>query len=82
LVSVRDEGDQARYIADRVLENREAGTILKQQAVLFRTSSHSGHLEVELTRRNIPFASLLMHRIREATVTFMPRAPALFRQAF
>jgi DNA helicase-2/ATP-dependent DNA helicase PcrA len=38
-----------------VLENREAGTILKQQAVLFRTSSHSGHLEVELTRRNIPF---------------------------
>jgi DNA helicase-2/ATP-dependent DNA helicase PcrA len=55
LVTVRDEGDQARYIADRVLENREAGTILKQQAVLFRTSSHSGHLEVELTRRNIPF---------------------------
>jgi DNA helicase II / ATP-dependent DNA helicase PcrA len=55
LVSVRDEGDQARYVADCVLENREAGTILKQQAVLFRTSSHSGHLEVELTRRNIPF---------------------------
>ncbi|MEA2918933.1 MAG: ATP-dependent helicase UvrD/PcrA [Bradyrhizobium sp.] len=55
LVSVRDEGDQARYIADRVLENREAGTILKQQVVLFRSSSHSGHLEVELTRRNIPF---------------------------
>ncbi len=55
LVSVRDEGDQARYIADRVLENREGGTILKQQAVLFRTSSHSGQLEVELTRRNIPF---------------------------
>jgi hypothetical protein len=27
---------------------------LKQQAVLFRTSSHSGTLEVELTRRNIP----------------------------
>jgi DNA helicase-2/ATP-dependent DNA helicase PcrA len=55
LVNVRDEGDEARYVADRVLENREAGTILKQQAVLFRTSSHSGHLEVELTRRNIPF---------------------------
>jgi DNA helicase-2/ATP-dependent DNA helicase PcrA len=28
---------------------------LKQQAVLFRTSSHSGPLEIELTRRNIPF---------------------------
>jgi DNA helicase-2/ATP-dependent DNA helicase PcrA len=55
LVSVRDEADQARYIVERVLENRETGSLLKQQAVLFRTSSHSGPLEVELTRRNIPF---------------------------
>jgi DNA helicase II / ATP-dependent DNA helicase PcrA len=55
LVSVRDEVDQARYVAERVLENREGGTDLKQQAVLFRTSSHSGPLEIELTRRNIPF---------------------------
>jgi ATP-dependent DNA helicase UvrD/PcrA len=55
LVSVRDEADQARCIVERILENREAGTILKQQAVLFRTSHHSGPLEVELTRRNIPF---------------------------
>ena len=55
LVSVRDEMEQARFIADRVLENREQGTTLKQQAVLFRTSSHAGPLEVELTRRNIPF---------------------------
>ena len=55
LVSVRDEADQARYIAERVLENREGGSMLKQQAVLFRTSHHCGPLEVELTRRNIPF---------------------------
>jgi DNA helicase-2/ATP-dependent DNA helicase PcrA len=55
LVSVRDEADQASYIIERVLENREAGMMLKQQAVLFRTSHHSGPLEVELTRRNIPF---------------------------
>ena len=55
LVSVRDEADQARYIAERVLENREGGLMLKQQAVLFRTSHHCGPLEVELTRRNIPF---------------------------
>src|SRR5207247_2625438 len=55
LVTVRDEADQARYIVERVLEGRESGTLLKQQAVLFRTSSHSGPLEVELTRRNIPF---------------------------
>ncbi|MDI7862757.1 ATP-dependent helicase [Rhizobiaceae bacterium n13] len=55
LLTVADEADQARYIAERVLENRESGMTLKQQAVLFRTSSHSGPLEVELTRRNIPF---------------------------
>jgi DNA helicase-2/ATP-dependent DNA helicase PcrA len=55
LITVRDEADQARCIVERVLENRESGTLLKQQAVLFRTSGHSGPLEVELTRRNIPF---------------------------
>jgi DNA helicase-2/ATP-dependent DNA helicase PcrA len=55
LVTVRDETDQARCIVERVLENRESGTLLKHQAVLFRASSHSGPLEVELTRRNIPF---------------------------
>jgi DNA helicase II / ATP-dependent DNA helicase PcrA len=50
LVAVRDEADQARYIVERILENREEGALLKQQAVLFRTSSHSGPLEIELTR--------------------------------
>ncbi len=55
LVSVRDETDQARCVAERVLENRENGMLLKRQAVLFRTSHHSAGLELELTRRNIPF---------------------------
>jgi len=55
LVAVRDEADQARYVVEQVLANREQGSLLKQQAVLFRASSHSGPLEVELTRRNIPF---------------------------
>jgi DNA helicase-2/ATP-dependent DNA helicase PcrA len=55
LVTVRDERDQARYIVEQVLSNREVGTTLKQQAVLFRASSHSGPLEVELRSRNIPF---------------------------
>ncbi|BAM92938.1 ATP-dependent DNA helicase [Bradyrhizobium oligotrophicum S58] len=55
LVTVRDETDQARYIVEQVLAKREEGIVLKQQAVLFRTSSHSGPLEFELTRRNIPF---------------------------
>ncbi len=55
LVSVRDEAGQADYVCAQVLEEREQGTALKAQAVLFRASHHSGPLEVELTRRNIPF---------------------------
>ena len=39
----------------RVLANRETGAALKSQAVLFRASHHSAALELELTRRNIPF---------------------------
>ena len=55
LVTVRDEADQARYVAETILEQREAAIPLKQQAVLFRASHHSAPLEIELTRRNIPF---------------------------
>jgi DNA helicase-2/ATP-dependent DNA helicase PcrA len=55
LVSVADEADQARYVVEQVLEAREAGMKLKSQAVLFRAAHHSAALEVELTRRNIPF---------------------------
>ncbi len=55
LVNVADDVAQARYIVETILENREAGTALKSQAVLFRASHHSAGLEVELTRRNIPF---------------------------
>lgn len=55
LVTVKDEAGQADFVAGQILENREQGMRLKQQAVLFRASHHSGPLEVELTRRNIPF---------------------------
>jgi DNA helicase II / ATP-dependent DNA helicase PcrA len=55
LLLVPDEAAQARWVADEVLRQREAGCKLKSQAVLFRTSSHSAALELELARRNIPF---------------------------
>ncbi len=55
LVTVSDESGQARWVADQVLAQREAGLTLKTQAVLFRSASHSAALELELTRRNIPF---------------------------
>ena len=43
------------FIVETVLRNREDGSTLKEQAVLFRTSHHSAMLEIELARRNIPF---------------------------
>jgi DNA helicase-2/ATP-dependent DNA helicase PcrA len=55
LVNVADDNAQAGYIVETILANREAGVRLKSQAVLFRASHHSATLEVELTRRNIPF---------------------------
>jgi DNA helicase-2/ATP-dependent DNA helicase PcrA len=55
VVSVADEADQARYVVEKVLEAREAGMKLKAQAVLFRAAHHSATLEIELTRRYIPF---------------------------
>lgn len=55
IVALPDEGTQAQWVADQVLRRREEGIRLIKQAVLFRTSSHSAPLELELTRRNIPF---------------------------
>ena len=55
LVTAVDETAQADYVCSEVLAAREAGIPLKAQAVLFRTSHHSAQLELELTRRNIPF---------------------------
>ena len=55
LVAVRDDADQARCVAEHVLQYHESGIALKAQAVLFRSSSHSAQLELELSRRGIPF---------------------------
>src|SRR5262244_1306384 len=55
LTVVADEAAQARFVAQQILDSREAGVPLKVQAVLFRASHHSAQLEIELTRHNIPF---------------------------
>jgi DNA helicase II / ATP-dependent DNA helicase PcrA len=55
LVTVDDDTAQAGYVCAKVLEAREVGISLKSQAALFRTAHHSAQLEIELTRRNIPF---------------------------
>ena len=55
LTTVLDETAQAEHVCSEVLAGREAGIPLKAQAVLFRTGHHSAQLEIELTRRNVPF---------------------------
>jgi DNA helicase II / ATP-dependent DNA helicase PcrA len=55
LIFCRDESAQAAEVCDRVMEAREQGTDLRDQAVLSRTSHDTGLLELELTQRRIPF---------------------------
>jgi len=55
LVTCRDEAEQTTWLCDRILDHREQGTLLKHQCVLFRAAHHSMALEMELSRRNIPF---------------------------
>ncbi|MGH8208635.1 MAG: ATP-dependent helicase [Steroidobacteraceae bacterium] len=55
IVTVDELQTQAEYVCTEVLRRREANVPLRRQAVLFRTSSHSDLLEVELTKRKVPF---------------------------
>ncbi|MDK1018838.1 MAG: ATP-dependent helicase [Actinomycetota bacterium] len=66
LVTCYDEAAQADWVCDRVLTLREDGIDLRDQAVLFRTGHHSGGLEIELSRRNIPFVKFGGLRFLEA----------------
>jgi DNA helicase II / ATP-dependent DNA helicase PcrA len=54
-VTLDDLTSQAEYVCAQILKRREAGVALKRQAVLFRNASASDLLEIELTRRKIPF---------------------------
>jgi DNA helicase II / ATP-dependent DNA helicase PcrA len=55
IVLVEDETRQAEVVAEMILERREEGLLLRDQAVLARAAHHSAALEVELARRDIPF---------------------------
>ena len=54
-VSMDDAVSQAEYIASKILASREVGGSLRRHAILFRSSHHSDVLEVELSKRDIPF---------------------------
>jgi DNA helicase-2/ATP-dependent DNA helicase PcrA len=55
LITCADELEQSRVVVDRILDNREEGIPLVKQSVLFRAGHNSDALEVELSRRNVPF---------------------------
>jgi DNA helicase-2/ATP-dependent DNA helicase PcrA len=55
LVVCLDEAAQATEVCERVLDARERGATLREQAVLMRASHDSDLLELELARRDIPF---------------------------
>jgi DNA helicase-2/ATP-dependent DNA helicase PcrA len=55
LVTCAGELEQGNYVVERILAHREEGIPLLKQAVLFRAAHNSDALEVELSRRNIPF---------------------------
>jgi DNA helicase-2/ATP-dependent DNA helicase PcrA len=55
LVPLSDSQQQAQFVAQRILELHEEGTGLEEMAVLYRAHFHSMELQMELTRRGVPF---------------------------
>jgi len=55
LSPLRDVIQQAEFVAQRILELRDDGVPLNKMAVLYRAHYHSMELQMELTRRDIPF---------------------------
>ena len=64
LVPCRDADQQAAFTASRILELRDEGVPLGETAVLYRSHYHSLELQLELTRRGIPY------RVRSGTRFF------------
>jgi len=56
VVVCQDGFEQAAFVAQRVLELRQEGAALNRMAVLYRSHFHALELQLELTRRNIPFS--------------------------
>lgn len=55
LVPCSDVDQQSAFIASRILELRDEGTSLEEMAVVYRSHYHSVELQLELTKRNIPY---------------------------
>jgi DNA helicase-2/ATP-dependent DNA helicase PcrA len=66
LITCTDEDAEVEAVCVRVLAHREAGVALRDQAVLVRAAHHSALLELELSRRRIPYVKYGGLRFLEA----------------
>ncbi|MGH9839306.1 MAG: ATP-dependent helicase [Blastocatellia bacterium] len=55
MIPARDAEQQAAFVASRILELRDEGVPLDEIAVLYRSHFHSLEVQLELTRRGIPY---------------------------
>jgi DNA helicase-2/ATP-dependent DNA helicase PcrA len=55
VVGLNDGSEQAQFIAQRILELRDEGVELNEIAVLYRAHYHAIELQLELSRRGIPY---------------------------
>src|SRR5205085_11452334 len=55
VVALNDGGEQAQFVAQRILELRDEDVDLNEIAVLYRAHYHAVELQLELSRRGIPY---------------------------
>jgi DNA helicase II / ATP-dependent DNA helicase PcrA len=55
LVALNDSSEQAQFVAQRILELRDENVDLNDIAVLYRAHYHALELQLELSRRGIPY---------------------------
>ena len=55
LIALNDSAEQAQFVAQRILELRDENVDLNDIAVLYRAHYHALELQLELSRRGIPY---------------------------
>ena len=55
VVALNDGAEQAQFVAQRILELRDENVDLNEIAVLYRAHYHAVELQLELSRRGIPY---------------------------
>ena len=82
VVALNDGSEQAQFVAQRILELRDEGVELNDIAVLYRAHYHAIELQLELSRRGIPYQITSGIRFFEqAHIKDVVAFPALRRQS-